>query len=100
MGSFHLPNSNMASCKLTMIFAVVIAVFVLANAAPRGDDGSVDVAGIRVRRDDYHGGEHYGGGYKKGRVGPVYTSVKTDHKANFKWSVKHNVGSHYASGGH
>ena len=25
-----------------MIFAVVIAVFVLANAAPRGDDGSVD----------------------------------------------------------
>lgn len=54
---------------------------------------------IRVRRDDHYGGDYHGG-YKKGHVGPVYTSVKTDEKANFKWSVKHKVGSQYAHGGH
>lgn len=31
----------------------------------------------------------------KGRVGPVYTFVKTDPEANFKWGVRHVVGSHY-----
>merc|ERR1711988_1662578 len=30
----------------------------------------------------------YGKGHK-GRVGPVYTFVKTDPKANFKWGVRH-----------
>ena len=36
----------------------------------------------------------YGKGHK-GRVGPVYTFVKTDPKANFKWGVRHIVGSQY-----
>lgn len=31
----------------------------------------------------------------KGRVGPVYTFVKTDPKANFKWGVRHRVGTQY-----
>ena len=31
----------------------------------------------------------------RGRVGPVYTFVKTDPKANFKWGVRHRVGSQY-----
>merc|ERR1719369_1537450 len=31
----------------------------------------------------------------KGRVGPVYTFVKTDPKANFKWGVRHVAGSQY-----
>ena len=34
-------------------------------------------------------------GYKKGRVGPVYTFVKTDPYANFKWGVRHVVGTKY-----
>ena len=33
--------------------------------------------------------------YKKGRVGPVYTFVKTDPYANFKWGVRHVVGVQY-----
>ena len=37
----------------------------------------------------------YGKGGPKGRVGPVYTFVKTDPKANFKWGVRHIVGSQY-----
>merc|ERR1711936_1284298 len=31
----------------------------------------------------------------KGRVGPVYTFVKTDPEANFKWGVRHVAGSQY-----
>ena len=36
-----------------------------------------------------------GGGYSKRHVGPVYTFVKTDPKANFKWGVRHRVGTQY-----
>lgn len=32
----------------------------------------------------------------EGVVGPVYTHVKTDKHANFKWGVKHRVGKEYA----
>ena len=35
----------------------------------------------------------YGG--PRGRVGPVYTFVKTDPEANFKWGVRHVAGSQY-----
>ena len=36
-------------------------------------------------------------GYKsKGKVGPVYTFVKTDYDANFKWGVRHVAGQKYA----
>lgn len=55
---------------------------------------------MRIRRDDKYvaaatGGYSGGGGYKQGHVGPVYTFVKTDPKANFKWGVRHRVGSQY-----
>ena len=33
---------------------------------------------------------------KKGKVGPVYTFVKTDYDANFKWGVRHVAGKKYA----
>ena len=33
--------------------------------------------------------------HPKGRVGPVYTFVKTDPKANFKWGVRHVAGVQY-----
>ena len=35
------------------------------------------------------------GKHPKGRVGPVYTFVKTDPKANFKWGVRHVAGAQY-----
>merc|ERR1712061_259942 len=31
----------------------------------------------------------------RGKVGPVYTFVKTDPKANFKWGVRHVAGVQY-----
>ena len=35
-------------------------------------------------------------GYKKGgQVGPVFTFVKTDPYANFKWGVRHVAGVQY-----
>ena len=33
--------------------------------------------------------------YKKGKVGPVYTFVKTDYDANFKWGVRHVAGKQH-----
>lgn len=32
---------------------------------------------------------------KKKYIGPVYTYVKTDKHAHYKWGVKHKVGKHY-----
>lgn len=49
----------------------------------------------RVRRDDKYVAAASGGGYGKGHVGPVYTFVKTDPKANFKWGVRHRAGVQY-----
>ena len=54
---------------------------------------------LRIRRDDKYeaaASDAYAGGYKKGIVGPVYTFVKTDPKANFKWGVRHRAGVQYA----
>ena len=45
------------------------------------------------------GSSHYGK-HKPGKVGPVYTFVKTDPYAHFKWGVRHVVGKKYAGGYH
>ena len=50
---------------------------------------------VRVRRDDKYVAAASGGSYGKGHVGPVYTFVKTDPKANFKWGVRHRAGVQY-----
>jgi hypothetical protein len=60
--------------------------------------GSPDVHS-RQRRDTgpygappapaYHAPTHHG------KVGPVYTFVKTDPQANFKWGVRHRAGVEY-----
>ena len=52
---------------------------------------------IRVRRDDaaVRSDGYAAGGYRRGVVGPVYTFVKTDPKANFKWGVRHRAGVQY-----
>ena len=63
----------------------------------------LDVAVHRVRRDAppygapppaYHPEPVYAPKHK-GRVGPVYTFVKTDPHANFKWGVRHRAGVQY-----
>nr|XP_045611364.1 uncharacterized protein LOC123766337 [Procambarus clarkii] len=38
--------------------------------------------------------------YPRGRVGPVYTFVKTDYNGNFKWGVRHRAGAQYGGGYH
>ena len=60
---------------------------------------------IRVRRDAppsygppapaYHEPTPYHAPKAHGRVGPVYTFVKTDPQANFKWGVRHRAGAQY-----
>ncbi len=52
---------------------------------------------VRVRRDDKYVAAASGGGSygNKGQVGPVYTFVKTDPQANFKWGVRHRAGAQY-----
>jgi len=83
------------NAKLVLLFAFVCAasgrVFLL-------DDGDYEMA-PRVRRDTgyappapaYAPAPHHA----KGRVGPVYTFVKTDPQANFKWGVRHRAGAQY-----
>ena len=52
---------------------------------------------MRVRRDTGYAAPHPAPSYHapKGRVGPVYTFVKTDPQANFKWGVRHRAGVQY-----
>merc|ERR1712012_484671 len=83
----HINTSNCnhtskMNTKIVLLFAFVCAasgrVFIL-------DDAEFDTAPVyRVRRDA-----------PPGRVGPVYTFVKTDPQANFKWGVRHRAGAQY-----
>merc|ERR1712179_493322 len=61
------------------------------------DDGIEDEPLMRVRRDTGYAPPHPAPSYHapKGRVGPVYTFVKTDPQANFKWGVRHRAGVQY-----
>merc|ERR1712038_654038 len=90
-------NTETMNTKLVLLFAFVCAasgrVFLI-------DDE--DFSAPRVRRDTGYApappayappAPAYGG--HPGRVGPVYTFVKTDPQANFKWGVRHRVGAQY-----
>ncbi|KAI9558596.1 hypothetical protein GHT06_015384 [Daphnia sinensis] len=89
----------MASIKMIALWAFLVVLVAAVNAAPRYfilDDGEVDAPQLtRVRRDDKYVAAASGGSYGKGHVGPVYTFVKTDPKANFKWGVRHRAGVQY-----
>merc|ERR1712137_761669 len=84
--SGNSPASNMVSTKL-IVLALVVVVVALADAAPRFfiiDDGLPDESALRVRRDtDIAATNVHGGAYHRGKVGPVYSFVKTDPKADF-----------------
>merc|ERR1712107_647314 len=105
MGSSHkhikLQSHIKMNIKIVLLFAFVCAasgrVFIL-------DDAEFDTAPVyRVRRDAppsygppapaYNPAPAYHG--PPGRVGPVYTLVKTDPQANFKWGVRHRAGARY-----
>merc|ERR1712018_299488 len=92
--SSHITHHTM-NTKLVLLFAFVCAasgrIFLM-------DDGEVEQ--YRVRRD---APPSYGppapayapAHHAPGRVGPVYTFVKTDPQANFKWGVRHRAGAQY-----
>merc|ERR1712083_1189805 len=102
---------------IVLSFFLVLCCAAFANAGKMFilDDGVAEAPHVRVRRDappyappaPAYGGGH---GHPKGRVGPVYTFVKTDPKvtiplvlifypnffqANFKWGVRHRAGAQY-----
>merc|ERR1712083_14006 len=87
---------------LVLSFFLVFCCAAFTNAGTMFilDDGVAEAPHVRVRRDappyappaPAYGGGH---GHPKGRVGPVYTFVKTDPKANFKWGVRHRAGAQY-----
>merc|ERR1712021_25414 len=90
----------------TMNAKIVLPFFCILACAAAGrifilDDGIEDEPMLRVRRDTgYAPPVHAAPSYHapKGRVGPVYTFVKTDPQANFKWGVRHRAGVQYGSG--
>lgn len=51
------------------------------------DDVTYGLPGIRTRRDTWG---------NAGRIGPLYTHVKTDEGGTFKWGTKHMVGAMFA----
>merc|ERR1712203_973718 len=51
--------------------------------------------GVYEQDQSVAGSTPYAAPHKGGRVGPVYTFVKTDPKANFKWGVRHVAGVQY-----
>lgn len=53
-----------------------------------------DFDDLDTARSDSYGHGHY----KPGKVGPVYTFVKTDPYAHVKWGVRHVAGKKYAHG--
>jgi len=66
---------------------------------PVGGAGAVvgGVSGDVINNERADIFEHGKGYHKhhKGHVGPVYTFVKTDYDANFKWGVRHVAGKEY-----
>merc|ERR1719370_299634 len=95
-----------AHTSTTTMRPASVLLFAFISCASAGrifilDDGEDGVA-HRVRRDAPPYGPpapayapapvHHG---PKGRVGPVYTFVKTDPQANFKWGVRHRAGAQY-----
>ncbi|XP_064107032.1 uncharacterized protein LOC135216025 isoform X1 [Macrobrachium nipponense] len=111
----------MAGIKL-ILAAVTLAMAVSVNSEPLGrlarravllDENFAPIASIvgpqhkveepnlmRQRRDTGYAPPVHHGTYKRGKVGPVYTFVKTDYNSNFKWGVRHRAGSQYAGGYH
>merc|ERR1712029_157657 len=102
MGSSHKHTKRQShikmNTKIVLLFAFVCAasgrVFIL-------DDAEFDTSPVyRVRRDAppsygppapaYNPAPAYHG--PPGRVGPVYTFVKTDPQANFKWELDTGLG--------
>merc|ERR1712150_256029 len=99
MGS-HNTDYTM-NTNLVLLFAFVCVASSRVFFLDEGDFVAGDFN--RVRRDAppsygppapaYAPAPSYGG--PPGRVGPVYTFVKTDPLANFKWGVRHRAGAQY-----
>merc|ERR1711872_11369 len=92
------------SLRPSMLRLTAVLLFALVGVATARmfilDDGVFPepLGHHRARRDTgpygppapaYHAPKHHG------KVGPVYTFVKTDPQANFKWGVRHRAGVQY-----
>merc|ERR1712106_1177249 len=118
MGSVLLENPTKMNPKIVIAF-VFLAFVAVANSGRIFvlDDGEDEDVLYRVRRDTPEARSNQAPSYApvpdefrvrrdnspytapapsyapshapKGRVGPVYTFVKTDPQANFKWGVRH-----------
>merc|ERR1712215_454424 len=92
---YNYTQRNM-NLNVVVTFLCAVACVGLTNAGRIFilDDGIDEAPLLRTRRDTGYApapAPSYGD-HPKGRVGPVYTFVKTDPQANFKWGVRHRAG--------
>ena len=102
-----LPSTKYNLLQIFQIVALVVAALCVAvegrllyrrQAGPRlvVDKVQRDGLGAPIFADDKadpgYSAPHKGG---YGKVGPVFTFVKTDPYANFKWGVRHVAGVEY-----
>merc|ERR1712037_1085514 len=112
-------SSSMHKYNISVLLGFLLIALASARIMILDDGYQSPVGHIRVRRDDsialtpeYAPAEYlrdrrdtrpyappspvsYSAPHVKGRVGPVYTFVKTDPQANFKWGVRHRAGAQY-----
>merc|ERR1739847_242149 len=93
------PGTHTIMNTIVLSFVLISVCATFATGGPMFvlDDGLDEAHLQRSRRDTAYApaapAPSYG--HPKGRVGPVYTFVKTDPKANFKWGVRHRAGVQY-----
>merc|ERR1712086_1245259 len=90
------PQITMKSALLVLAFAA----YAQAGQWIYVEDPYADPYGPPASYDQHEADQSVAGSTAyakphKGRVGPVYTFVKTDPKANFKWGVRHVAGVQY-----
>ena len=84
--------NNMRTFAICTLVVLLFAAY--ANARMFILDDGYYPDHVRTRRDTgYQAPPSYSAPKHYGAVGPVYTFVKTDPQANFKWGVRHRVGS-------
>merc|ERR1711970_792079 len=96
LGYTYTQRNMNINIIVTFLFVVACAEFTNGGRIFILDDGIDEAPVLRKRRDTgYAPAPAPSYSHPKGRVGPVYTFVKTDPQANFKWGVRHRAGVQY-----
>merc|ERR1711955_148760 len=100
MGSPKHTVKLLFSLLTLSLFVLVVVSYSQAATVFFLDDGDLVLPHFRVRRDTppSYGppAPSYAAPHKShGRVGPVYTFMKTDPQANFEWGARHRAGAQY-----